>query len=264
MSINILHKKPLIEAIFEIRWEIESSDLSSVVSKQITLGQLLEKIRDDYSIYEPLAAPFFSPPGISVEGIPLHRFRINEGEWPLVQVGTGIVTINDTDNYTWEQFYPRIKRVVSQIIELHSLQEPLRLTSLSLKYIDAIEIDDSSSRNLLDFLKEKMKIEININDNLFNNNKIFTNPIDLNISASYQTKSSGTFAFRIFQGQKINRPSNSMSSALILENTVFKSDFVNSDSSLKQSIDQWLLDAHDILHNWFFTLIDGDLLESFK
>ena len=41
-----------------------------------------------------------------------HRFRVSPDGWPLLQVGPGVFTVNDTANYRWTEFEKRINDAV--------------------------------------------------------------------------------------------------------------------------------------------------------
>ena len=265
MTIDTLNKKPLIEAICEIRWEFENENSLANPNKQISLANLLEKIQNNYPVYEAISIPLFYLPGISVpvvEGFPLHRFRVAIEQWPLVQVGVGVVTVNETENYAWENFSIRVIKVIQQIIESHSQKGKIKITSLMLKYIDALDLN-IESQNIYDFLREKLGLGITINPQLVNDNFLSDMPSDFNMSVSYKLKTSNLLNFKILRGQKRDSQNNFAIEALILETTVTNTNHIQFDS-IEESVKEWLKEAHSNTHDWFFTLVDGDLLETFK
>jgi uncharacterized protein (TIGR04255 family) len=265
MTINILNKKPLVEAICEIRWEMENDNSLSSPNKQISLSNLLDKVQGDYPVYEAVSMPLFSMPGISapiIEGFPLHRFRVASEQWPLVQVGVGVATINETENYNWRDFSSRVIKVIRQIIESHSQRGKIKISSLTLKYVDALNLN-IETQNIYEFLREKLGLTINVNPRLFNDGFISDMPCDFNMSVSYKLKTSDLLNFRILRGQTRDIQNNFLVEALILETTVASNNNVQFDS-IEESVKEWLEQAHNTTHDWFFTLIDGDLLENFK
>ena len=91
-----LPNKPLVESIFGIRWTVsENSD--NVVDRyhNLLLGKFQDKIQSEYPFTEAL--PSFLPEPISGYA-GQYRFRVNENEWPLIQIGPGVITVNATDN----------------------------------------------------------------------------------------------------------------------------------------------------------------------
>jgi uncharacterized protein (TIGR04255 family) len=265
MTIDILNKKPLIEVICEIRWEFENEHSLANPNNQISLANLLERIQDNYPVYEAISMPLFSIPGISVpfiEGFPLHRFRVASERWPLVQVGVGIVTINETESYNWQDFSARIMKVIRQIIESHSPKGKVKINSLTLKYIDALNLN-VDDQNIYDFLQEKLNIGITVNPKLVTDSFRSNMPCDFSMSTSYKLKTSDLLNFKILRGQTMDRQNSFAVEALILETTIVKTNHIEFDS-IEESTKEWIEEAHKITHDWFFTLIDGDLLESFK
>src|SRR3954453_16834026 len=89
-----LPKKPLVEAWFELRWKIDENPKRKGIVSNILLGRYYDKIRTSYPAPEELSAAM-----VPEEMIPYtarHRFRAAEMQWPLTQLGLGILTVNDT------------------------------------------------------------------------------------------------------------------------------------------------------------------------
>ena len=92
-----LKNKPLIEAIFEIRWKLQEGPEKGMridPHYKLLIGRIYEKIKDKYTFHEQL--PTASMPDEIAGYIIQHRFRKKENEWPLIQLGPGIITLNDT------------------------------------------------------------------------------------------------------------------------------------------------------------------------
>ena len=87
---------PLIEAILEVRWQLQQQAPGVAVDPKYKLlvGRLYDRLSRDYPFYEPL--PTASMPDEMLGYVVQHRFRTADGAWPLVQVGPGLVTLNDT------------------------------------------------------------------------------------------------------------------------------------------------------------------------
>ena len=89
-----------------------------------------------------------------------HRFRKSANGWPLVQVGPGIVTLNDTGAYVWDDFSARGKQLLQCLSEVYPDESwPLVVNNLQLRHIDAIPFDYKAS-NILDFIGDNLKIRI--------------------------------------------------------------------------------------------------------
>lgn len=96
-----------------------------------------------------------------------HRFRKDKGKWPLIQIGPGIITVNDIEGQLLEDFENRITVSINTLFEAYP--EPknnLKFNMVVLRYIGAIAFD-FEKENIFNFLKEKMKTSINLYAKLF-------------------------------------------------------------------------------------------------
>ena len=75
---------------------------------RLLLGRLFDRFQKDYPVHEQL--PTASLPDDMVGQVVQHRFRVAKDDWPLVQVGPGVFTVNDTQHYTWTDFEQRAKK----------------------------------------------------------------------------------------------------------------------------------------------------------
>ncbi|MDJ0616064.1 MAG: TIGR04255 family protein [Calothrix sp. MO_192.B10] len=259
MTLENLKNKPLIEAIFDIRWYIKQQNQRSIdPNTPLILGRLFDRINSEYPKYEQL--PSSVVPDNMAEGLVKHRFR-SEKDWPLVQLGTGILTVNDTENYQWKVFKKRIIDVVNQLYIIHPSNEKFTPRQVLLKYIDAVDLE--FEENVYKFLQDKMKINLSLNPSLFEKNLIDANPIQFDLQFAFKSsKPKGTVNFRLFKGQKANNQDKETTDALIWETTI---QSLESDvPQIPFHLDTWLEDAHSVAHDWFFTLIEGDLLRRFE
>jgi len=106
----ILSKKPLVEAIFELRWKLQEPTPGIKIDPnyKLLVGGIYDKIRQSYPFYEQL--PTSALPDEIAAYVVQHRFRKATDGWPLVQIGPGVITVNDTEGYTWDDFIVRIQQ----------------------------------------------------------------------------------------------------------------------------------------------------------
>jgi uncharacterized protein (TIGR04255 family) len=260
MVLEKLKNKPLVEAIFEIRWYTEQQTQFGVdPNSQLILGRLFDRINSDYPTYEQL--PFAAIPEQMVEGLIKHRFRSGDG-WPLVQFGTGILTVNDTENYVWKDFKQRVIDVVDNLYIVHPNKEKFRTKNLILKYVNATDLNLNDS-DVYDFLREKIKFNLSLNSLLFEKTSVNGNPIQLDLQFAFKSNQpKGVMNFRIIKGQKIDNQENATSDVLVWETTIQSNE--PDIPEIPLNLNKWLDEAHAVAHNWFFTLVDGDLLRSFE
>ena len=116
-----LEKKPLVEALLEVKWGLEGPPDGPQKDPVYPLfvGQLYALVKDSYSHVEKL--PATSVPDEITPYIVKYRFRETENGWPLVQAGPGIASLNFTDSYKWDKFLPLLLPVSRKRLPLAAL-----------------------------------------------------------------------------------------------------------------------------------------------
>src|SRR5438034_9047205 len=95
-----LKNKPLVEALVEIRWQLEpgsATGLSRDPHYKFLLGKLFETVKARFPHHEEL--PAASVPEEMTSHVVHHRFRKTPSGWPLIQVGPGIFSVNEAVRY---------------------------------------------------------------------------------------------------------------------------------------------------------------------
>lgn len=217
-------------------------------------GRIYDRVKDDYPIHEPL--PTSGMPDEIAGYVIQHRFRKSKNGWPLVQLGPGIITLNDTEKYDWDDFKNRIHKLIGAFYETYPQKDNLKISGLFLRYIDAIDLDFSHD-NVFTFLQEKLKTQVILNKELFEGTGVNDTPINIDLSFSYQsTKPVGTIHQRFRRGKKAEKES------LIWE-TIITTDKDNKPEN-KNEIIKWISAAHELTDDWFFKTIKGELEERFS
>ena len=252
-----LTKAPLVEAILEIRWKLVEQAPGVAIDPRykVLVGRLYDRLEDSYPFHEPL--PTASMPDEMLGYIVQHRFRSAENRWPLVQVGPGLVTLNETENYTWDDFESRSRKLLDCLFGAYpDTQHSLSIASLQLRYIDAIPFDFVRD-SIFEFMADKLKIDLTFPPTLFQDAPIQPLPAGFNVLFSFPTADpKGTIRLRFARGTRHDRE------ALIWE-TVVQSDEADVPE-MPAGFQAWLIGAHTLTHNLFFKLIEGPLEESFR
>jgi len=125
-----------------------------------------------------------------------------------------------------------------------------------LRYIDAIAFD-FEKENIFNFLKEQMKTSLNLYPNLFEGTGVKEQPLSLDLITSFvSTKPKGAVNLRFVRGKMKE------SDALIWETAVESTP--EDVPKVQNEIVDWIKEAHDLTDDWFFKLIEGDLLRRFE
>ena len=264
MSRKDLKNKPLVEAIVEIRWHliqpIKVQGPAPMILPaldphyRLLLGRLFDRFRGEYPFHEQL--PTATLPDDMVGHVVQHRFRSAKDDWPLVQVGPGVFTVNDTHRYTWTDFQQRTKEAVVRLYDAHPSVAEFRIQSLVLRYIDAVEYN-YQEENAFAFLNDKMKVGITLPDSLFHITGVESRPCSFSWQATFQcSKPAGRVHVSFATGQKEEKP------AILWETTV---QSVGDDvPNMPDGFPDWIDAAHEITDDWFFKLIEGELERRFQ
>jgi uncharacterized protein (TIGR04255 family) len=260
-----LKNKPLIEAIFELRWQlrpiipVETSFPPGTAVPlhdpyyRLLLGSFYNQVQKQYPVYEQL--PSANVPEELASYIAQYRFRVGDNQWPLIQLGPGILTVNSTEDYKWELFCPRIKEAVAFLREAYPQPEQLQFQGFMLRYLDSVDFDMATG-DTRSFLEENLKLSFNIPNSLLLKDRIETNPVALLWQSAFQCSNpKGIFTLRVTNGQVNNVP------ALIWETVVESRD---ADVPSQEKYEDWLSAAHKIVSHCFLEMINGPLKRRFS
>lgn len=257
MSRRDLENKPLVEAILEVKWELPVQTTPGIEGDphyRLLLGRFSERIESDYPFHESL--PTAQIPDAMVAHMAQHRFRTSKAGWPLIQVGPGLMTVNETDGYTWSDFRERCGKAVAHLFDAHPARQELKVQDLTVRYIDAVDVA-FRQESVFAFLQDKMKISISLPDSLFDGGQIEKNPSAFNWEVSFpRNDPGGLVTLRFAVGEHRDKP------ALIWETLVQAAP--ECIPPMPDGFSEWLEKAHDLTDDWFFKLIDGELERRFS
>lgn len=257
-----LKNKPLVEAILEVKWKVpnpESTQETIAVLPvdphyKLLLGRFFDRMQAKYPIYESLPASQM-PDGL-ISHAAQHRFRASSNGWPLVQIGHGLMTVNETEAYTWKDFRNRSEHALRCLYQSHPSIEDFHIEQLALSYIDAIEVA-FDQESVFAFLREKMKTNIKLPDRLFEAGRVSPNPAYLQWESAFPTANpDGLIRLKFGTGRK------HQNSAVIWETKLHSSG--EQLPKVPDEFGNWLKQAHDLTSDWFFKLIDGELHKRFS
>lgn len=259
-----LKNKPLVEAILEVRWRLQQPTNEQLPAQlilpardphyRLLLGRLFDRIQKEYPFHEEL--PTASLPDDMLAHVVQHRFRSAKDDWPLIQVGPGVFTVNDTHRYTWSDFQKRSKEAVARLYDAHPAVADFRVESLMLRYIDAVEYN-YKDEDAFRFLGDKLKVGISLPETLFQDTGVERRPHSFFWQATFRcSRPAGRLSVSFATGQKEGKP------AILWETTV---QSVGEDlPSMPDGFPAWVDAAHEITNDWFFKLIEGELERRFQ
>lgn len=252
----LLHP-PVIEAIFELRWEIENDQQTGRMrdpSYPMMYGRLYERLKKDFPVIEDLPSVQAHPE--TAPFVPRHRMRKESNGYPLVQVGPGIITVNEAKGYSWSSFRSLSLRLIESIIELYPAGSlPLNFIKSEIRYVNGIRFD-IARENPLSFLAEKLHVKIELDPEFFELNAMNERPNSVGLNLSYVLdKPMGNLAIAVNLGQFEGKPA-------FIQQTLIQSfgELAPSDGS---GFTPWLEEAHTAAENCFQVFYKGALIEKF-
>lgn len=254
MTPRILKNKPLVEAILEVKWQLADDPPAppSDPHYRLFVGRFYDRVKKEYPAYEALQAAEI--PDQMAAYVAQYRFRLKENGWPLIQIGPGMLTLNDTDSYEWPDFEKRAHWALERLFE--SYPSKLQIESLVLRYIDAVEVD-FSKEDVTSFLRDKFKVTITYPESLFESGQVEKAPSALMLQSAFHSKTpEGTVRLKFGRGKVREKE------ALVWETLTSSSG--RDLPLLPDHFPEWLSAAHMITDDWFFKLIDGELLRRFE
>lgn len=253
----ILIHPPLVEAIFELRWELQGETETGRLkdpSYPMLYGRLYEQLKKEFPFTEDLPSVRAHPE--SAPYVPRHRLRREKNGYPLVQVGPGILTINEAQGYSWMSFRNTILRFVQAVMDLYPHEaSPLNFIKSEIRYVNAIRLD-ASIENPLAFLAEKLHTKVQLDPEIFERNQIADRPTGVSLNLSYALqKPVSHLTLSTNLGQIDQQP------AYILQMLV--QSFGETVPADADAFSSWLQEGHEVVETCFRSLCKGALMETF-
>jgi len=233
-----LPKAPLIEVVFELRWMIEPQEGQTI---QYLPGDLYPLVKEKYPFREAIqGVPLFV-------GTPTSRFRTAQNDYPLIQIGPGVFTVNTTDaKYFWKEYERDIVEAIQNLNKIYTFKDTHNVT-LTLRYIDLLKFDFGKD-DLLKFLEEKL--HITVKQEFYKTNTVAKNIV---LSMNYGNEL-GALDITISQGKNMAGEDGIVIQTNIISNVI---------KPEAEKIRVWLDKAHELTSNLFKEMTKGHLQKQF-
>lgn len=246
---NKLPRAPLKEVIFELHWRLDvEPDLQQEVDIKYNLaqGRFQDLVQTDFPHYRR-KAPVGLPLAVLNHKIE-HQFWTRHKEHPVIQLGPGILTVNDTDkNYVWERFYPLVAKCLEWLEKAY--RQPVQPILFNLRYIDVVKASEYGiEENWLAFIQDNLKVQVK---------HLFNAPGRLNNFSFNQS-------FAQENGSELNIIVSKGSDTATNEGLlVWQTGIIQAESTAWIDILPWLKWAHDLTHETFLSMTKGNFYDSF-
>lgn len=252
-----LAKPPLLEAIFELRWEMEVDQQAQRMrdpSYPMMYGRIYEHLKKELPFTEDLPSVQAHPEATPY--VPRHRMRKQANAYPLIQMGPGILTINHSKDYSWSEFQALILRTVDLVIQFFPIDKmALNPIKAELRYVNGIPFD-IAKENPLAFLHEKLHINVEPDPEILSRNGLDGRPNNVGVNLSYVlSKPAGFLGFSANLGQVEGKPAYIVQTAIQSVGEVTPND--------PEQFATWLEKAHEVAENCFQVFCKGTLMSQF-
>ncbi len=234
---NKLKHAPLKEVILEITWEenVDEFGNKTDLGFELAQGKFSHNVKSIFPIHKKINNSNQQP----IYGTPIHQYWTGELDWPVIQHGPGIFTINQIeDKYTWTEYKALILTTINFLKE--SYENDIIINRISLEYLDAFDMKNLDS---LSFIEEKLQTSIKTKYDLpgkltnirINRNYIQEDGTHLNINIADAINNSTT------------------EEAVIMYTTAIK-----EDNDLSKDFESNLENLHDICSDVFKKILHKD------
>jgi len=256
-EIPILLKPPLVEAIFELHWELQGDKQTGRLrdpSYPMMYGQLYERLKKEFPYTEDLPSIQLHPEASPY--VVRHRIRKEKMGHPLIQIGPGVATVNSAGGYSWSEFCRHSALLAQSISELYPVgAAPLNFTKCELRYVNGVLLDDPKE-NPLAFLAEKLHIRVEMDPDLFIMNQMTDIPHTAHFTVAYPLrKPVGNLGVSAHLGQMDGKPGY-----LFQTQVLSVGEWAPTE---RKGFDAWLSDAHEAAINCFMALSKGALMDKY-
>lgn len=245
--------KHLMEVVFEFYWKLEQKDNKKIIPDPnyniFLIKDFINKI-EEYPEYEAL--PTSKIPAEAIPYIVQHRFRKDKNKWPVLQLGHGIITVNENEQYNdWKEFKTNIEYLLKNFLYVYDKnnkeKNELKIFKLGLRYLNAIPFDYKVN-NTLKYLEDNLNTKIEFGKNILKDIKKESTSIDLQFTFPINKINSSLF-LRFANGKKNNKDILNWNINIFSdENPSIK---IDND---QKSILNWTEEVHEFIKDFYMNI----------
>lgn len=162
---EVLPNAPLIEVVFELRWDLPGSDPMGPLRTDPGYPFLREEFSHAVKKLGFRHKKDMQPQGIGIGHSVDRRFYLSETQaFPLVQIGHGIFATNESAGYEWTKFKASCLKHVRMLIDSYPRMTSFRMmpSLIELRYIDIFPAESKKRKkhNMFTFLEDDTNLGI--------------------------------------------------------------------------------------------------------
>jgi uncharacterized protein (TIGR04255 family) len=254
----VFEKPPLVEIIAEVRWPLQQLTAIPGVAIDPNFDRFrsaFEKIAESQGFKAQETLPSAQVREL-LPYTPTHRIRLAEGKWPVIQLGPGILTVNQVPPYRgWKSFRPILDNAFTSFLACYPMVgELVPLVHLELRYIDAFRnAHGVASPNA--FIREGLSIGLRV-------------PKELLTRVSDSNNVGGACALEILLGANLGKAHVQLAAGRFNEEPAVVASFIVQSDGFKvptspEEVSSWFDRAHREVRELFSVAVPKDVLSTF-
>lgn len=263
-----LAEPPLAEAWLEIRWRMQPTGIPGQAQDPdfpFALGVFYNAVRDRYTHRQDLPAsqiPLFLLPFVV-----RHQFWSAQSIWPILQLGPGVATVNFTLPYSWASLRSEAVFLRNKLLEAYG-SKLAPCESITLRYLNA-EPYDFSKDDVLSFLRSNLNTDVHFPQRIPNGFVSNAHPSNGSFQVAFNLITPpGTATIGLATGAR-DIPARAGPPVNPTNVVMWQLEVASQGEQAPQLSDgphfeEWLDLAHQVVHEWFFSLIEGKLMTKYK
>ncbi len=265
-----LPKAPLVEAVFELRWQLQEGPpgqppLNSDPGLIPLIEAFTEKMKSArFAAIRDMSHPLATGP----YGVVRRFFLTQEQPFPIMQIGPGIFATNEGPLYAWRSFKSQVKTGVRALFGSYPNLSffKLRPSYLELRFVDVFDKSVLGKRGgLVHFINDATTLKFEL-PALLRNRQIITGDADgrFAVQQALKGREDSLFLMDLGSGKNVDSGEN----IVRLETKVVTRSAgiprFRQSAPFIRALDLWLDFAHKILSPFFEQFIRPDVMAKFK
>lgn len=245
-----LPNAPLQEVIFEVKWALDINEKTNQAYDKgfdLATGKFSGIVQKNFPVVKRKIPEEFPTNLLNFQTV--YQYKSGENIWPVLQLGPGIFTVNDTDeNYDWENtYFPLINDGINWLENAYTKNLSYRYASL--KYIDTIKVKEYGyTGDWKDFIAK------NLNISFENHFDIDADLTDVQFNQSFKLDDKSKLQISVSSGK-----TNKQNEPLL----VWQIEINKQKKFSKAELFSWLVKSHDRTSSLFKELVKPKLYDSF-
>lgn len=164
-SKEVLPKAPMVEVVFEVRWNLQSGP-EPLLRTDPGLVPLIERFTKQmgkigFSSHRDMSHPLQT----GAYGVARRFYRAPDRPFPIQQIGAGIYATNEDAQYDWQTFKAQALRGLRALFVSYPKLDffPITINHLELRYVDVFKPELVSARDgFVGFLRDGMNVALKL------------------------------------------------------------------------------------------------------